>query len=196
MADIQERLDQMELRIREPKFRQTTGRANEANYWVFDYAPQDELMVRERIAYLQHKNHNGMDDFELIVYDLYDLMIAHLQQKNFMEKCYAKEEKRGIANMRDAILHSLRITEEDNLIVQYIVEHTPDNAVVLLTGVGKCFPILQAQEVFNNILYNMPQSFSHVPMVLFYPGTYTEQDLVIFNEYSQVNYYRAFRLVR
>lgn len=196
MADIQERLDAMELRIREPKFRQTTGKANETNYWVFDYAPQDELIVRDRIAYLKNKNHNGMDGFELVVYDLYDMMIAYLQQKNFMDKCYAKEEKRGMPNVVEAIRHSLKLTEADNRIVEQIAEHTPDNAVVFLTGVGKCFPILQAQEVFNKILYNMPQSFSHVPMVLFYPGTYTEQDLVIFNEYSQGNYYRAFRLVR
>jgi len=33
-------------------------------------------------------------------------------------------------------------------------------------------------------------------MVLFYPGTYTEQELIIFNEYPEDNYYRAFRLVR
>lgn len=32
MANIEERLDQMELLIRKPSFRQTTGKANEVNY--------------------------------------------------------------------------------------------------------------------------------------------------------------------
>ena len=36
MASIEERLDIMEAKIKEPKFRDTTGKANEVNYWVFD----------------------------------------------------------------------------------------------------------------------------------------------------------------
>lgn len=163
---------------------------------MFDYAPEDELTVRDRISYLKNKNLKGIDRFELVVYDLYDLIIAHLQNKNFMEKCYAQEEKRGIKKLQDAIQYMLKITDKENLLVKYIAENTSENAVVFLMGVGKCFPLLQAPEVFNKILYNMPQTFASVPMVLFYPGTYTEQELIIFNEYSEDNYYRAFRLVR
>ena len=196
MANIAERLDQMEASIRKPSFRQTKGEANEVNYWVFDYDPKDELIVRERIEYLKNKNLKSTDGFELVVFDLYDLIIDHLQKKNFMEKCYAQEERRGIKKVQDAIRHTLKITDKENLIVQHIAENTPENAVVFLSGVGKCFPLLQAPEVFNKILYNMPQTFASVPMVLFYPGTYTEQELIIFNEYPEDNYYRAFRLVR
>lgn len=39
MASIAERLDQMEASIKKPLFRQTRGKANEVNYWVFDYDP-------------------------------------------------------------------------------------------------------------------------------------------------------------
>ena len=196
MSNIEERLDQMEVLIKKPSFRQTKGKANEVNYWVFDYEPEDELIVRNRISCLRNKNLKGADGFELVVYDLYDLIIDHLQNKNFMEKCYAQEEKRGIKKLQDAIQHTLKITDKENLLVKYIAEKTPKNAVVFLTGVGKCFPLLQAPEVFNKILYNMPQIFASVPIVLFYPGTYTEQELIIFNEYPEDNYYRAFRLVR
>ena len=86
MTNIEERLDQMEVLIKKPSFRQTKGKANEVNYWVFDYAPKDELTVRNRIFYLKNKNIKGTDGFELVVYDLYDLIIEHLQSKNFMEK--------------------------------------------------------------------------------------------------------------
>jgi hypothetical protein len=55
---------------------------------------------------------------------------------------------------------------------------------------------LEAQEVFNKVLYNMPQCFADVPMILFYPGVYTEQELIVFNEIHESNYYRAFRIVR
>lgn len=196
MAEIEQRLDELEERITKPSFRQTKGKANEVNYWVFDYAPEHELLVRERIASLKSKDFKETEGFDLVVYDLYDLLIEHLRGKNFMEKCCQMEEKRGIAKVATAIQRSLKITDKDNLLVQYIAEHTPEQAVVFLTGVGKCYPLLQSPEVFNKILYNMPQTFAKVPMVLFYPGTYTEQELILFNEYHEDNYYRAFRLVR
>ena len=152
MAGIEERLDQMEVLIKKPSFRQTKGKANEVNYWVFDYAPEYELIVRNRISYLKNKNLKGTEGFQLVVYDLYDLIIDHLQSKNFMEKCYTQEEKRGIKKVQDAIQHTLKITDKENLLVKHIVENTPENAVVFLTGVGKCYPLLQAPEVFNKNL--------------------------------------------
>ena len=47
--DLSQRLDEMELAIHKPSFRKGTGRANEVNYWVFDYPPEKELEVRERV---------------------------------------------------------------------------------------------------------------------------------------------------
>ena len=166
------------------------------NYWVFDYPPERELDVRERIAYMKNKNSKGSDGFELVVFDLYDLIMDHLESKNFIKKCEDFEQQKGFARVAAAVQRTLKITDKDNLIVSYIAEHVPENAVVFLTGIGKCYPLLQAPEVFNKVLYNMPQEYAAVPMVLFYPGTYTEQELVVFNELKEDNYYRAFRIVR
>lgn len=196
MASLEERLDQMEAMIRKPSFRQNKGKANEVNYWVFDYLPEKEMEVRQRIEYIKHKNTKGTDEFELVVFDLYDLIIDHLEKKNFMEKCESFEKKSGFSRVAKAVQHTLKITDADNLLVEYIAKHIPENAVVFITGVGKCYPLLEAPEIFNKILYNMPQKFAAVPMVLFYPGTYTEQELVIFNEIKEDNYYRAFRIAR
>lgn len=78
------------------------------------------------------------------------------------------------------------------LIVQYIKEHTPENAIVFLTGIGKCYPILRSHKVLNNL----HQAFVRCPVVMFFPGTYNEQELILFNEIKDDNYYRAFRLVK
>ena len=96
MADLTARLDEMETAIRKPSFRQSSGRANEVNYWVFDYPPERELEVRERIAYLKNKNQRETDSFELVVFDLYDIVIDFLEQRGFLNKCYAFERKAGI----------------------------------------------------------------------------------------------------
>ena len=142
MADLSIRLDEMEAAIRKPSFRQSSGRANEVNYWVFDYPPERELEVRERIEYLKNKNQKGTDGFELVVFDLYDIVIDFLEKKNFMEKCYDFEKKRGIERIVKAVNNSMKINDDDSLVVQYIRDNTPENAIVFLTGIGKCYPIL------------------------------------------------------
>ena len=164
--DLSQRLDEMELAIHKPSFRKGTGRANEVNYWVFD--------------------------FELVVFDLYDIIIDFLEKKNFMEKCYDFEKKRGIERIVKAVTNSMKVNDDDSLIVQYIKEHTPENAVVFLTGIGKCYPILRSHKVLNNL----HQAFVRCPVVMFFPGTYNEQELILFNEIKDDNYYRALRLVK
>lgn len=192
MADLSTRLDEMEAAIRKTSFRQSSGRANEVNYWVFDYPPERELEVRERIEYLKNKNQRGTDGFELVVFDLYDIVIDFLEKKNFMEKCYEFEKKRGIERIVKAVNNSMKINDDGSLVVQYIRDHTPENAVVFLTGIGKCYPILRSHKVLNNL----HQAFVRVPVVMFFPGTYNEQELILFNEIKDDNYYRAFRLVK
>ena len=192
MADLSERLGKMDAAIRKPSFRQSSGRANEVNYWIFDYPPEGELEVREHIAYLKDKNQNGTDGFELVVFDLYDIIIDFLERKGFMEKCYGFERKAGLSRIVKAVTNSLKVNDDDSLIVQYIKEHTPENAVVFLTGIGKCYPILRSHKVLNNL----HQAFVRVPVVMFFPGTYNEQELILFNEIKDDNYYRAFRLVK
>ncbi len=188
MADLVERLDAMELEIKKDRFRKSFGRANEVNYWIFDYPPEKELEVRERIAY--HKN--GADDFELVVFDLYDMIIDFLEEKNFLEKCFNFEKKSGLERITKAVSNSMKFNDDDSIIVQHIKDNTPDNAVVFLTGIGKCYPILRSHKVLNNL----HQAFVKAPVVLFFPGTYNEQELILFNEIKDDNYYRAFKLVK
>lgn len=192
MADLAARLDEMENEIKKPKFRQSSGRANEVNYWVFDYPPEKEMEVRDRIEYLKNKNKSGTDDFELVVFDLYDIIIDFLEDKNFMEKCFDFEKKKGLERITKAVSNSMKFNDYDSIIVQYIRENTPDNAVVFLTGIGKCYPILRSHKVLNNL----HQAFVKSPVVMFFPGTYNEQELILFNEIKDDNYYRAFKLVK
>ena len=192
MASIQKRLDEMEAAIKKPSFRQSSGRANEVNYWVFDYPPEYELEVRERVEYLKKKNQKGVDGFELVVFDLYDIIMDYLEKEDFLEQCYRFEKRRGLDRITKAVNSAMKINDDDSYIVQYIRDHTPENAVVFLMGIGKCYPLLRSHKVLNNL----HQAFVRVPVVMFFPGTYDEQELVLFNEIKDDNYYRAFRLVK
>ena len=194
--EFNERLDKIWGRISDEDFLANRGVANEVRYYVFDYEPCDELIIRDKIKSLKKQNNPDADGFQIVEYDLYDMVIGILEEKGYIDKCIKFEEQKGMEYLYTAVTKMLRLTNDDNLIVNRILENTPNNAVVFLTGVGKCYPLLQATEILNKVLYNMPASYNKVPMVLFYPGTYTDQELILFNKLHEDNYYRAFRIVR
>ena len=66
---LEERLDLLKTAIEQPNLRKSSGKANEVNYWVFDYDPADELKVRAYIEELQVKENNGKKPFQLVVYE-------------------------------------------------------------------------------------------------------------------------------
>lgn len=191
MASLEQRLDEIEKVMKKPSFRKRSGLGNEVSYYIFDYPAEQELTVRERVAYIRKKSEEAIDGFRVVVFDLYDIIISILQDKGYLEKCFAFEKAKGFDRITKAIGNTLRITAADSLIVKYIRERTPNDAVVFLTGIGKCYPILRSHTVLNNL----HQAIDNVTVVMFYPGKYDGQELVLFGEIKDDNYYRAFQLV-
>lgn len=191
MATLDERLDKAEEMIKKPSFRENKGLGNEVGYYIFDYPAEQEMYVRERIEYIKGKSENSTDDYKIVVFDLYDIVIDILKQKGYMEKCYEFEKKKGFERVTKSISNMLRLTASDSLIIKHIQENTPNKAVIFITGIGKCYPILRSHTILNNL----HQVIDRVPVVLFYPGNYDGQELVLFGEIKDDNYYRAFKLV-
>lgn len=190
MMTLAERLDKAEEMIHKPSFRENKGLGNEVGYYIFDYPADQEMYVRERVEYIRKKSENS-DDYKVVVFDLYDIVIDILNKKGYLEKCFEFEKAKGFDRVTKSISNMLRITSSDSLIVNYIKENTPDKAVVFITGIGKCYPILRSHTLLNNL----HQVIDNVPVVLFYPGNYDGQELVLFGEIKDDNYYRAFKLV-
>ncbi len=191
MMSLDERLDKAEKMIQDPAFRDNKGLGNEVGYYIFDYPPEKELQIRERIEYIKKKNENSSDEYKVVVFDLYDIIIDTLIQKGYLEKCYEFEKTKGLDRVTKSISSMLRITSPNSLIINHIRDNTPEKAVVFLTGIGKCYPILRSHTVLNNL----HQVIDNVPVVLFYPGSYNGQELMLFGEIKDDNYYRAFKLV-
>lgn len=191
MENLEQRLDTAEKLIKTDSFRKNKGLGNEVGYYVFDYPPEKELMVRERIKYLEKKNKAETDGFKLMVFDLYDLVIDILEAEGFLDQCFKFEKKKGLDRIVSAVGNLLQINDENSLIVKHIQKNTPEDAVVFLTGIGKCYPILRSHKILNNL----HQAIDRVPVILFFPGKYDGQELVLFSAIKDDNYYRAFKLV-
>ena len=108
-----------------------------------------------------------------------------------MAQCFMFERNRGFERIIKSVGNLLKVNDSDSLIVKHIQENTPEDSVVFLVGIGKCYPILRSHKVLNNL----NQILDHVPVVLFYPGKYDGQELVLFGSIKDDNYYRAFKLV-
>lgn len=191
MLTIEQRFDKLEEIICRPSFRENKGLGNEVGYYIFDYPAEKELYVRERIEYIKNKSEISNDDYKVVVFDLYDIIISILEKKGYMEKCYQFEKTKGFERVSKSICNMLRVTSSDSLIVNYIKENITEKSIVFITGIGKCYPILRSHIVLNSL----HQVIDNVPVVLFYPGKYDGQELVLFGEIKDDNYYRAFKLV-
>ncbi len=190
MNTIYERLDKIFPAIMDRRFRGNKGLGNEIGFYIFDYDPKDELAVREHIAFLKQKV-NNQSDVNIKEFDLYEIMLEILESKGYLEKVFAMEEKKGTAGILKPIKNTLRLTQKNDLVVDYIQNRVAGNDIVFLTGVGKIWPIIRSHTVLN-VLHAV---IDQVPLVMFYPGTYSGQELHLFDEISDQNYYRAFKLV-
>ncbi len=189
--EFNEKLDKIWNRISEKKFLKNAGVGGEVRYYVFDYEPVDELVVREKIESLKKKNNPDADGFQIVEFDLYKLIIGILKERGYIDKCIAFEESKGQEYLYNAVAKLLRLTNDNNLIVTKIVSETPENSVVFLTGVGKAYPFLRS----HNVLNNLHQVLDSVPVVMFYPGYWNGKTLSLFGTIDDGNYYRGFPLI-
>ena len=189
--EFQDKLDGIWKRISDEEFLANRGVANEVRYYVFDYDASLELVVRRKIELLQKQNNPQADGFEIVVFDLYQMVLDILEERGYVEKCIKFEKTKGREYLYNAVSKLLRLTSSSNLIVNRIVEQTPEYAVVFLTGVGKVFPFVRS----HNILNNLHQVLDSVPVVMFYPGKWNGESLSLFGTINDGNYYRAFPLI-
>lgn len=191
MNVLDERFNRLEQKITGHAFRENKRLGNEVGYYIFDYPANEELYVRERIEYLKRKSDNHGFDFTIAVFDLYDIMIDVLESRGYMEKCYDMERKRGFQKVSTAVANLLKVNSTEGFLVEYVKAHTLENSVIFITGIGKCYPIIRSHTVLNNL----HQVIDFAPVILFYPGKYSGQELTLFGEIKDDNYYRAFKIV-
>lgn len=189
--DIYERLDKILPKLQEKRFRENKGLGNEIGYYIFDYDPSDELIVREHIKYLKQKINNESSEIKIKEFDLYEIMLEILENKGYLNKVFDMEKQKGTEYILNAIKKTLRLTQNNDLVVEYIRDRVEKNDIVFLTGVGKAWPIIRSHTVLNTL----HSVIDEVPLIMFFPGVYDGLELKLFDEIKDDNYYRAFKLI-
>lgn len=191
MRPINVRLDELKDKLVDPKLLSNKGLGNEVGFYVFDYEPEQELVVREAIPDIKKYIERENSEAKIQVFDLYDIVLEFFEQKGYMEKNFKMEDKKGSEFLFDKMKKAMRIATERDWIVQYITEHLDEEAMVFIAGVGKAFPLIRSHTVLNNLQTVVEKK----PLILFYPGKYEDGSLKLFSRFLDDHYYRAFKLV-
>lgn len=190
---IDERLTILDKTIHSKDFLTNRGLGNEIGYYIFDYNPKDEFLVREHVRNLANSNVPSKDGYILQVYNLYNIMMDYIDERGYFDKIAQMEKKHNIEFVSSRVNRLMRMEEFDDAqmyFAQYINKNICDDAVVILTGIGEIYPIIRAHSILNklNLVYTKR------PVIMMYPGKYDRLKLDILETNLETNYYRAFRI--
>ena len=188
MQDIFSRLDALCVKMTEDAFLHNKGLSNEVGFYVFSYHPDEEMTVRHFLQDLPKKVETDHMSCRFVVYDLYQILLDICQERRILDRIPQMEEQRGAEFMLKQIQ---RIAPPEAYIEHMKYSDHRSGDVVLIAGIGRVFPYMRSHSILNN----MQHVFSDVPVVLFYPGEYNGQFLLLFEKFMDDNYYRAFNLI-
>lgn len=191
MREITVRLDELKDKLLDPKFLSNKGLGNEVGFYIFDYPPEEELVVRESIPDLKRYLEREKNDVHIQIFDLYEIIIEFFEQRGYMEKNFKMELAKSSEDLFDKMRKALKIATNNDWIVRYIEEHLKPDAIVFIVGVGKAYPIIRSHIILNNLQTVVEEK----PLILFYPGSYQDGSLQLFNKFTDDHYYRAFKMV-
>lgn len=167
------------------------GTANDLKFYIFDYNPKDELLIRKEVKKLKSRN------AAIVEFDLYEMMLNIIDEEGYLEDIQRMEsdyEKDLL--LREVFQPLLSVEEDENSFLEKFKLGVPDDgkSIVLITGVGKAFPIIRSHTILNNL----QSIFRNNPVVMMYSGRYEVKNamtLRLFERLDDDNYYRAFPLV-
>lgn len=174
-------------KIKEPKFLRGTGLGNEINFRIFDYDPKDELIVREHVKRLVKDFNSSSDSNRIIEFDLYKMLIQMTKEDGVFDELFNYEEENG----KDDFFDAIREMASPKVFIEKIKQGSINYDILFITGIGKIFPFIRSHTILNKL----HEAIEGKPVVMFYPGSYSGQELILFNKIKDGNYYRAFPLI-
>lgn len=192
MTNIRSRLDKIKEIVESDRLYKQQSLGGELNFHIFDYDPADEIIVRNYIKnFVKNYSHTN-SKIKPIVFDLFEMILELLEREDVLNDAIELEQQEGTDSLFNATSEILKADNFKELIKNKMDNHN----LVLITGVGKSYPLVRSHTILNN-LHSL---LDKVPVIMFYPGMYDQKELSLFNGskfdgLKDDNYYRAFRLV-
>lgn len=164
--------------------------AGDMKFFIFDYDPKDELRVRDETHKAVRSNP------EIVLFDLYEMMIDIIKENGYFDTIKTMEKDYEKSLLLDEVFQPMLALEQTgNEILNRFSDTIEDDGkhIVLITGVGKSFPIIRSHTILNNL----QSIFKRNPVVMMYPGRFSARKghLKLFDRLDDDNYYRAFPII-
>jgi hypothetical protein len=123
-------------------------------------------------------------------------MLDVIKENDYFEniKVLEKDYEKGLL-LQQVFQPMLALEQTGNAILnKFSTTITDDGShIVLVTGVGKSFPIIRSHTILNNL----QSIFKNNPVVMVYPGRFSARKghLKLFDRLEDDNYYRAFPII-
>ena len=185
MNTFYERLNQIKERLSSPELLNNSGLGNEIGFYIFDYPPDQELVVRNHLKKIIPEIPRKISEV-----NLFEMVIEYFQRRKILDSTIKAQIQKGDTEAFRLLKGAL--DEEKRIAPEFVMTAKPkEHDLVIMTGVGNIYPLLRTHRLINCLHPLMGET----PLIVFYPGTYTGQSLSLFGELKDENYYRAFRLV-
>jgi hypothetical protein len=186
---LKERLNKILPRIESKEFLEGRGLGNEIGFYIFDYPPEEEVMVRDHIRVILDNISTRKPELRIKNVNLFELLLDYLKKRNLFDPAVQLQKKRG----NEEALKALSAPLHEEKIAKVFSDAVPPDEydLVFITGVGNAWPLLRS----HTLLSNLHPLLEQTPLVMFYPGVYDGQSLSLFGKLKDNNYYRAFQLV-
>jgi hypothetical protein len=186
---FEQRLNAILPRLLKEDLLRGRGIGNEIGFYVFDYPPEQELVMRQRRSDIVRDITKQRPDLRVADVNLFYFILDHLRERGLLDLAIEKQRIHGDAALRSALKGPLH---PEKLAAAFAVKYPPENYdLALLSGIGSAFPLIRSHSMLNNLHTKMDGT----PLVMFYPGKYDGTSLQLFNILNDENYYRAFPLV-
>ncbi|MDD2966662.1 MAG: DUF1788 domain-containing protein [Desulfovibrionaceae bacterium] len=184
-----ERLNMVHERLVSPELLSNAGLGNEIGFYIFDYPPEQELVMRQWLKDLPGILRHKAPDLKFMLQDVFALILEYMKSEEIYEDVIAMQKEEG----NDAVASALSDTLDPVRLAAFFREHVrpEEYDLVILHSIGSSWPLMRSHTLLNNLQPIMGK----VPLVMFYPGIYDMQGLSLFGKLHADNYYRAFQLV-
>ncbi len=190
MKKIESHFDELYSLLSSEDFLMRKGVSTEVPFFICHYDATEQAKSDGVVKLLVEKlNTQGVKTLHI---DLYKVMIGKMRENDDLDWTLENEGTVDHENLLTDMRAQLNVkTEIAPLIAETI--KAEDCRLVIVTGIGACYPIFEAHE----LLTNLSEIVTSIPLVLFFPGDYVQTpgsgaSLHLFGRVEGRGYYRAF----
>lgn len=186
MSNLSAKFDRMYTYLKSDAFLSMSALGGELAFYISSYNPKDEFEVSgeiERVIKRLRESGIGVVDV-----NLFSLALEILNKEGLLEPILAQEGELNKGELLDVLGGALDAIKYIVPAIKEKIKEQPDAKMVVIYGIGAVYPFLRSHIVLNNL----QTAINQMPVLMFFPGIYSGNNLKLFGIGDGDNHYRAF----